>query len=141
MIVAAMTNSEIDIMKTTIEISATKRKPAIKELTVRNKRDMLKARELFLDEGAEFDTMEMLLADDGLFLSDLSTLTDLTSEEIDELTDSDIDKIMEESKRLNPRFFSQVLGAIQKFVEVEKNLREIDQSSKETSSPSSSRVM
>lgn len=117
-----------------IHIDSIPRNVTVSELTTADMRRMLKARES-IGEDADIDPLEMLVVGDGLLLSDLSRLTDLTQAEIDSLTEAEITTLIEASKRMNPRFFAQILGTLSRFAAM--SLRDNAESSSETSSRSS----
>lgn len=100
----------------TVRCDSIGRDVAVKELTVNDKRDMLMNRELLGGEDDAVTGADMLLeietAADGVLLSDLPKLSDLTSEESQRLTEADQDKVIALSKELNPRFFSRTLAPI-----------------------------
>ena len=97
----------------TITLDSIGRAVLVRELTTADMRAMLRAREQ-LGEG-DVDPLELLTLDDGLLLSDLGRLSDVTADEIERMTEADLSLIVAASKQVNPRFFSQILGALQRF--------------------------
>lgn len=116
----------------TVRIESIERDVSVRELTTSGMRAMLKAREAIGDE-PDIDPLEMLTVGDGLLLSDLPRLTDISTAEIDMITESELTQLVEESKRLNPRFFGQILGTLSRFVAL--SLSDNGASSSATSSP------
>ena len=98
----------------TLPIASLGRSVVVRELTTADMRAMLRARE-HLGEG-QVDPLELLPLDDGLLLSDIGRLSDATPEEIERLTEADLSLLVAEAKRVNPRFFGQILGALHRYI-------------------------
>lgn len=97
----------------TLPIDSLGRAVLVRELTTADMRVLLRVRER-LGQG-DVDPLELLTLDDGLLLSDLGRLSDVTPEEIERLTEADLSQIVTAAKQVNPRFFAQILGALQRY--------------------------
>jgi hypothetical protein len=98
-----------------IHLDSLGRPVLVRELTTADMRAMLRAREQ-LGEG-DVDPLELLTLDDGLLLSDLGRLSDVTADEIERMTEADLSLIVATSKQVNPRFFNQILGTLRRFAQ------------------------
>ena len=99
----------------TLTLDSIGRAVLVRELTTADMRAMLRAREQ-LGEG-DVDPLELLTLDDGLLLSDLGRLSDVTADEIERMTEADLSLIVTTAKQVNPRFFSQILGTLRRFAQ------------------------
>lgn len=94
-----------------VDKATTARLASVRELTVAEVRDWLRALATPPEE-AEIDLADWLLyQDEGLRVSDFARLTDLSIEAVQALTPSQLDAILARAKELNPRFFS-ALGRV-----------------------------
>jgi hypothetical protein len=84
----------------------------VKELTNKDKRAFLKAREDLETPADGWDPLNLQYEEHGLLLSDMPLLFDLTTDEWDVLTETDQLLLIDESKRVNPLFFEQIIGRL-----------------------------
>jgi hypothetical protein len=108
--------------KKRVHIDNLDREVEVRELTVSDMRALIRARQHIEDD---FDFVSILPTDDGVLLSDLPYLTDLTAKDIGALTESEIGAILAASKRLNPRFFAQILPPMERMAEVLEKIPEM----------------
>jgi hypothetical protein len=97
-----------------VSIDGLSKPVTIRELTVADMRAMLKARESLTETAA--DPLELLLIEDGLLLSDIPMITDLAVSDLDAIGEDGLGKLVDEMKRINPRFFAQTLATYAKIV-------------------------
>lgn len=118
-----------------IRIDSIDRDIQVRELTMGDIRALLKSREAIRDEDSEIDMLEILMIGEGLVLSDLTRLSDLTLSELEKLTEREVDSVVAAARHANPRFFSQVLAPISHLAQLAAAAKE--SSSSDPSSPSS----
>lgn len=84
------------------------REVAVLELTVRDQREWLKQRiqagKDAAKAGAEFDVIGWQLFEDMTF-SDVAFMTDLEADDLEDMTPSAIEKVVNACKKVNPHFF------------------------------------
>jgi hypothetical protein len=99
-----------------VYIPSLDRHVAVRELTATGKMHLIAKRERELERTEESGSVRALIdmetISDGLFLDDISELSDLSVDEVWAMPEADIDIVIAEAKRKNPRFFDQTLRMI-----------------------------
>ena len=101
---------------TRVYIPSLDRHVAVHELTATNKMNLISKRERELERTEESSSVRALIdmetISDGLFLDDIPELSDLSVDEAWSLTEAEVDIVIAEARRKNPRFFDRTLRMI-----------------------------
>ena len=101
---------------TRVYIPSLDRHVSVRELTATNKMHLIAKRERELERTEDSSSVRALIdmetISDGLFLDDIPELSDLSVDEAWSLTEAEVDIIISEAKRKNPRFFGRTLRMI-----------------------------